>query len=407
MCPRVARFAVRFGGLLVLGIASCWAQFSGSIQGTVQDPAGAVVPNAKVQLKNTETSVVTASTSDSEGNYRFVSLAPGSYQITVDASGFNTTTVAFTLATSQNLNVPVSMKVATAAQSVEVTGEVPVLNTAESRNQMTLETSALSNLPLAGRNMISLVTLAPGVIGTGTVTGGSPGSGVDNYSTELQVDASANGAGSVGNMYMVDGLDVTSAIRPGVLNLTPNPDSVQETSIQTNTFSVEYGRASSIQMAVTTKSGTDGFHGTASDYFTNQKLWAGTEFVHNYSPYHSNNFSGTIGGPIIPRHQFFFFFAIEPLRASTSTGNSTQTYEDPQFANWAKQNFPNTLGTKILSSYPASSATTTAVVQTGATVFPDTCGTAATFNLPCNMPLVDSGIFNGNEHDRHAGHPRK
>ena len=363
------QFVTRFAILAVVLTASCWAQFSGSIQGTVQDPAGAVVPNAKVQLKNTATSVAVATTSDVEGNYRFVSLAPGSYQISVEASGFNTTTVAFTLATSQNLNVPVSMKVATAAQSVEVTGEVPVLNTAESRNQMTLETAALSSLPLAGRNMISLVTMAPGVIGKGTVTGGSPGSGVDNYSTELQVDASANGAGSVGNMYMVDGLDVTSAIRAGVLNLTPNPDSVQETSIQTNTFTVEYGRASSIQMAITTKSGTDGFHGTASDYFTNQKLWAGTEFVHNYSPYHSNNISATIGGPIIPHHQFFFFFAIEPLRASTSTGNSTQTYEDPQFANWAKQNFPNTLGTKILNSYGATNATTTADCADGGGCF--------------------------------------
>ena len=210
------------------------------------------------------------------------------------------------------------------------------------------------------------------------------------------MDASANGAGSVGNMYMVDGLDVTSAIRPGVLNLTPNPDSVQEVSIQTNTFSVEYGRASSVQMAMTTKSGTDGFHGTASDYFTNQKLWAGTEFVHNYAPYHSNNVSATIGGPIIPHHQFFFFFAIEPLRASTSTGNSTQTYEDPQFTSWAKQNFPNTLGTKILTSLSGLECHhDRGVPQTAATVFPGTCGTAATFNLPCNTPMIDSGIFNG------------
>ena len=184
--------------------------------------------------------------------------------------------------------------------------------------------------------MVSLVTQAPGVIGIGTVTGGSPGSGIDNFSTETQVDASANGAGSVGNMYSVDGLDVTSAIRPGVLNLTPNPDSVQEVSVQVNTFSVEYGRASSTQMAMTTKSGTNGIHGSASDYFTNQSLFAGTEFVHKYAPYHSNNISGTIGGPIIPHHQFFFFFAIEPFRASTSTGNSTQTYEDPAFTAWAK-----------------------------------------------------------------------
>jgi len=396
MRPRVLKIAIqRAPSLLAFLAISCYAQFSASIQGTVQDPAGAVVPNAKVLLKNPQTGVTTTATADSEGTYRFISLAPGAYSLTVEASGFNTGTVSFTLETSQNLNVPVNLKVASASQTVDVTGEVPVLNTAESRNQMTLETLALSNLPLAGRNMISLVTLAPGVIGKGTVSGGSPGSGVDNYSTELQVDASANGAGSVGNMYVVDGLDVTSAIRPGVLNLTPNPDSVQETSIQTNTFSVEYGRASSVQMAMTTKSGSDSFHGTASDYFTNQKLWAGTEFVHNYAPYHSNNISATIGGPIIPHRQFFFFFAIEPLRASTSTGNSSTTYEDPQFANWAKVNFPNTLGTKILTSYPASNGTTTSVARTAADIFPGTCGTAATSNLPCNMPLIDNGIFNG------------
>lgn len=396
MKPRVLKSMTRWVPFFLALLAiTCYAQFSASIQGTVQDPAGAVVPNAKVQLKNSQTGVVNDSVSDNEGNYRFVSLPPGSYTITVEASGFNTSTVTFTLETSQNLNVPVAMKVASAASTVEVTGEVPVLNTAESRNQMTLETRALSDLPLAGRNMITLVTLAPGVIGKGTISGGSPGSGVDNYSTELQVDASANGAGSVGNMYVVDGLDVTSAIRPGVLNLTPNPDSVQEASIQTNTFTVEYGRASSVQMAMTTKSGSEQFHGTASDYFTNQKLWAGTEFVHNYAPYHSNNISATIGGPIIPHHQFFFFFAIEPLRASTSTGNSTQTYEDPQFAAWAKQNFPNTLGTKILTSYPASNATTTGVARTANDIFPGTCGTSATFNLPCSMPLIDSGIFNG------------
>src|SRR5450759_3456673 len=212
MSPSSRCFVIRFVVLSVLATAACWAQFSGSIQGTVQDPAGAVVPNAKVQLKNSDTSVVTTTTSDGEGNFRFVSLAPGSYQINVDASGFNTTAVAFTLATSQNLNVPVAMKVATASQAVEVTGQVPVLNTAESRNQMTLETSALTNPPVPGRNMISLVTMAPGVIGIGTVVGGSPGSGVDNFSTETQIDASGNGAGSVGNMYMLDGLDVSSAI---------------------------------------------------------------------------------------------------------------------------------------------------------------------------------------------------
>jgi len=395
MWPSMPRGAIRFVGLLSIVSASCWAQFTGSIQGSVLDPANALIHNAKVQLRNMDTGVVSATTSDSEGNYRFVSLAPGSYQISLEAPGFTPTTVPFRLETGQNLNLPVVMKVGTASTAVEVTDQAPILNAAESRNQITLETAALTNLPLAGRNMISLITQAPGVVGLGTVTGGSPGSGVDNFSTETQVDSSANGAGSVGNMYMVDGLDVTSAIRPGVLNLVPNPDSVQEVSVQSNTFSVEYGRASSTQMAMTTKSGTNSLHGSASDYFTSQQLWAGTEFVHKYSPYHSNNISATIGGPIIPHHQFFFFFAIEPLRSSTSTGNSTQTFEDPQFTAWAKANFPNTLGTKVLTSYPASNATVTGVTATAATVFPGTCGTAATANIPCNLPMIDSGIFNG------------
>ena len=87
--------------------------------------------------------------------------------------------------------------------------------------------------------------------------GGTPGSGVDNYSTETAVDVSANGQGTVANKFIIDGLNVTSGIRQGVLNLTPNPDTIQETSIQVNTFSSEYGGGSSIQMASTTKSGTD------------------------------------------------------------------------------------------------------------------------------------------------------
>ncbi len=379
---------------LALFSSLCFGQFSGSIQGVVLDPSGAIVPNAKLTLTNTATQVQTEATSASSGEYRFASLAPGSYKLSASASGFSQTELRVTLETSQNLNLPVSLQVAGASQSVEVTGETPIVNTAETRNQMTLETQTLSSLPLAGRNMISLVTLAPGAVGVGTSAGGSPGSGVDNYSTETQVDASANGQGSVGNMFIVDGLDVTSAIRPGVLNLTPNPDSIQETSIQTNTFTVDYGRASSIQMVMTTKSGTDQFHGNVSDYFSNQHLWAGTEFVHNYAPFHSNNMSASIGGPIIPHHQFFFFFSIEPLWSSNSTGNSLTTFEDPAFTAWAAANFPSTIGTKLLTTYKPSAGSPTGSVTTAAQLFAGTCGTAAAANIPCSLRVLDQGVFN-------------
>ncbi len=384
--------------LLTFFSSLCFAQFSGSIQGVVLDPSGAAIPNATVTLLNTATQVTQQTTSTSGGEYKFTSLAPGQYKVSVSASGFARMDVLTTLETSQTLNLPLSVKLAGASQAVEVTAETPVVNTAETRNQMTLETQTLSALPLAGRNMISLVTLAPGAVGVGTSAGGSPGSGVDNYSTETQVDASANGQGSVGNMFIVDGLDVTSAIRPGVLNLTPNPDSIQETSIQTNTFTVDYGRASSIQMVMTTKSGTDQFHGNVADYFTNQHLWAGTEFVHNYSPFHSNNMSASLGGPIIPHHQFFFFGSVEPLWSSNSTGNNLTTFEDPAFTAWASQNFPNTIGTKLLTSYRPSGGTPAGVSATAAQLFPGTCGTAAAANIPCGLPVLDNGVFNSSSY---------
>lgn len=395
---RVAVLALRSGLLCAFFVVSLRAQFSASIEGVVQDPSSAGVANASVTVTNTATSVKQTTNADNQGNYRFVSLAPGSYSITATASGFTKTQVNVTLTTGLNLNVPISLQLASQATTVEVTGTAPVMDTAETRNQQTIESSEVAALPLSGRNMVNLVTLAPGVTGRGLSSYGSPGSAADNFATEQQVDASANGRSSNANMYVVDGLDVTSNIRPGVLNLTPNPDSIQEATTAVNTFSVEYGRGSSLVYTMTTRSGTDQFHGLASDYFTNQHLWAGTEFAHSYLPFHSNNISANIGGPIIPHHQFFFFFGIEPLRSSAAAVNTT-TFEDPQFAAWADQYFPNTLGTKLLSSYKPTGAISTGVAKTAAAYFGATnCGPGAAIvtlaTLPCNTPVVDSGVQN-------------
>src|SRR5438309_8633748 len=388
--------------IILLLAGSARAQFTGNIQGTVSDPSSAAVAQAKVDLVNVVTKVSATTTTDASGDYRFLSLAPGSYKITVEAAGFAKAETTVTLETNQNLNVPFAVKVGTATSSVTVTAEAPLLNTAETRNQLTLETQELSTLPVAGRNMLSLVSLAPGVSGLGLsggpgVASGTPGTGVDNYSTETAVDVSVNGQGTVANMWIVDGLDVTSAIRQGVLNLTPNPDAIQETNIQVDTFSVGYGRGSGLQVAQTTKSGADQFHGLASDYFNYQSMYAKYSLPgedHPYNAFHSNNFSGAIGGPIIPHHQFFFFFAVEPLRSSASTGNQVLTFPDAQFAAFAQANFPSTFGTKIFNTYKPSGATVSGVWKTAYDIFPGTCGTAATSNLPCATPMIDTGIFN-------------
>ena len=399
---RLVPWSFRLVITILFAAVSTWAQFSASIQGSVTDPSGAAVPQAKITLENVSTHIAATTTSDAEGGYRFVSVAPGSYKISVEASGFSKAESSLTLETNQNLSVPLSLKVGSATETIEVTGENPLINTAETRNQQTLQTQELGTLPLAGRNMLSLTTVAPGVSGLGLAGGpgvasGTPGSSVNNFSTETAVDVSANGQGTVANMWIIDGLDVTSSVRQGVLNLVPNPDLIQESNIQVNTYTAEYGHGSGLQVGMTTKSGSDEFHGLASDYFNYQPMFAKYSLPgsdHPYNPFHSNNLSGTIGGPIIPHHEFFFFFGIEALRSSASTGNNVVTFPDPAFASWAQSNYPNTFGTEILNTYVPAHVAVSGVASTANTVFPGTCGTPATNNLPCSTPMTDSGSFN-------------
>src|SRR2546430_4117372 len=151
-------WSIRVLFVVLVMASSTWAQFTGNIQGTVSDPSGAAVAQAKVDLVNVVTKVSATTTTDASGDYRFLSLAPGSYKITVEAAGFAKAETTVTLETNQNLNVPISVKVGTATEAVTVTAEAPLVNTAETRNQQTLETQELSTLPVAGRNMLSLVS---------------------------------------------------------------------------------------------------------------------------------------------------------------------------------------------------------------------------------------------------------
>jgi hypothetical protein len=384
--------------LAILSVSLCVAQFSGSVQGVVQDPSGAGVAKASVQLQNTATQVSANTTTDAEGNYTFQSLAPGKYKVTVEMSGFSKAEASFTLLTEQRLNVPVTLKVGSTTDSITVSTEAPVVDTSDTRTQMTLENQAVAQLPIAGRNLVTLVTLAPGVSGLGTGAGsGTPGSGADNFSTEEAVDASANGQGANNNQYVIDGLDVTSGIRQGVLNLTPTPDSIQETSVQVNTFSPEHSRAAGIITAFTTRSGTDQFHGSAADYFNYQGMYASQYFRGPYQPFHANDFSFAVGGPVIPHH-LFFYFAAEPRRGSNAAGSSI-TFADPQFLGFISDpanGLSNTVGTHVLTTYLPTGLAGVGVSSTAADLFGTDatgCNTATTHFIPCALAVQDTGSF--------------
>ena len=373
------------------------AQFSSSVQGTILDSNGAVVANANVSLVNTDTNVTVDRTADSTGVLPVCERCSGNYQVSASAPGFNTVKVSFKLQTAENRDVPITLSVAQVASTVSVTAAAPLLDTSDSRSQLTIDNESIQSLPLAARNPTSLISLTPGVSGLGSA-------GYTNFFTE-NADFSANGRGNNGNQYVLDGLDINIDVNPGVLTLVPNADAVSEMSVQTNTYTVDYGKTSSMQTIMTTKSGTETYHGFGSIYYTYQGLNARGEFGPPSSvkiaPFHSTNMSFGIGGPVLPRKQFFFFFSIEPYLALTSNGNAVLTYEDPAFVAFAQQVQPNSPEVQLMAKYKPSAATTTGVAATALDAFgPQNlpgntgCGTPSTDNIPCDTPVFDNGNFN-------------
>jgi hypothetical protein len=401
--------------LLLLSVAQCFAQFNSGVQGNVLDAKGAAVPNASVLLTNVDTGVKQTAVSNQSGVYRFTSIAPGDYTVTGTAQGFTPTTVSVTVTTAQTRDVTLTLAVGQVQSTVNVTAQAPLLDTSDSRFEQTLDTAALQTLPMAGRNPTNVITVAPGVTGKGGQA--SPGTNNStNFAPENWVDASANGRGANGNQYVVDGMDVTSSIRPGVINLTPNADAVSEVSVQTNTYTVDYGRASSIQTVMTSSSGTNDFHGVASLYYTSQQLTARGEFgvpqPEKLNPYHTSNMSFTVGGPVIPRKQFFFFVGYEPYLSMASNGSGLVTYEDPAFLSFAKTAMPGSPEVDLMDKYKPSGASTAGVASTAGQLWSNVLPTAdqaacvsgvgnlpASYdNIPCSTAVFDNGHFNSSSY---------
>ncbi|MGC9970300.1 MAG: TonB-dependent receptor [Bryobacteraceae bacterium] len=381
---------------LALAGACCYAQtvFSGNIQGVVTDPSGGSVSGAAVTLRNLETGVAGTTTTSGSGNYRFSSLPPGRYVVTVEMSGFRRTEQDVTLGTGQTLGINVTLALATATESISIVAPAPPLDTDDSRLQATLSSQTVRDLPALNRNLWDVLSVAPGVVGLGThAAGESPGGGADNFGTQTP-DLSANGRSYTGNRVIVDGMDATSNIQNGNIIFAPPPDAVQEVTMQSNSWDAENNLGSSILIQVTTKSGTNQFHGTGSYLFTNQDLLARTVFTpSSYNPFKRNDLVGTFGGPVI-KNKTFFFADVESLWSTTSTGNSVLTFESPEFISWAQQNFPSTVGTKVLTTNILTGVVQSGVAQTAQQYFGSSCGTAATHNIPCSMPILDTGTSN-------------
>jgi len=398
--------------LLVVGLSSsiCLAQYSSSVQGVVSDSSGAVIANASIELRNLDTGIKLSTTTSGSGNYSFASLPPGRYVVRAEAKGLQTKEVDVTLGTAETQGINITLPVATMSTTTVVTEQAAAIDVDESRLQTTLDSDTTRELPELNRNLWDVLSVSPGIVGTGTRgAGASPGGGSDNFGTQTP-QISANGRSYTGNTAFVDGMNVTSPIQNGNLILAPVPDAVQEVSMQANTWDAENALGSSVVSQITTKSGTNQFHGTGSLLYTNQDLQANPDY---FSPvrFQRKDVSATLGGPIV-KNKLFFFADVETLWSKTPTSASlagsgtTSTYwETSAFDTWATQNFPNTVGTQVLSSYGPSSllvangttATAFQVLKTelGLTACPASGNITVTgsITVPCTMPVLQYGSF--------------
>src|SRR5690242_12901246 len=285
--------------------AVSFAQGLGSILGTVTDPSGAVLANAKITVTEIGTGLVRATTSDSQGYYVINSLKPAQYQVNIESSGFRTSKQEVTLLANQALTVNGALQLGAPTEVVEVTGSQVQVDTTTSTLRNVVEQTRLTELPLNGRNAANLTLTT-----AGSVAG--PSSGADQGTTKTfpgAVTLNVNGARQNQISYQLDGGNYVDEYT-NVNQPFPNPDALQEFSVQTSNYSAEYGQNAGAVVNVITKSGTNAFHGNAFEFVRNAvfnaRQWD-APLTFNKLPTKDkgrdqlkrNQFGGTLGGPII------------------------------------------------------------------------------------------------------------
>ena len=283
-----------------------WGQFDqGVVLGTLRDATGSAVAGAKVTLTNTSTGTSQSVATKGDGTYVFPTVRIGLYTVTAEAPGFSQSkTDVFNLTIGSRQEVNLTLKIGGDTQTVTVTGAAELLETSTSDNGQVIGAKQIVNLPLNGRNYADLALLVPGVRRSAIAVAGI-------LSREGAFDV--NGLNSMANNFLLDGLDNNAyqTANQGYSNeaMVPSPDAVQEFKVQTDNYSAEFGRAAGSIVNVSTRSGTNQFHGVAYDYLRNTVLNAYGPFLGNgiKPTLVQNQFGATLGGPVM--HDKLFFFA--------------------------------------------------------------------------------------------------
>ena len=316
----------RFLRTLLLLLAGCvWgltaqAQLStATMFGTVTDSTGAAVPGATVTITQTDTHTVRTIKTGNDGAYRADFLPVGPYKISVAAQGFKTLErTGITLTVTEEAHVDLPLSAGGESTTVEVTADVPLLNTGNSTLGRTVSNVEIDNLPLVDRNVYTLLDLTPGVQNNNNSGAGGNG-GVINPLGYPEQHVKINGSSDSGvgqvSYYLDGGSNMTGVRNTG--NPLPNPDAIREFRVDTNNFSAQYGRNSAGVVTVLTKTGTNQFHGSVFEFYRTRNFNATTRATASKTPYNQHRFGFTVGGPVL-KDKLFFFGSYAGFRFNTA-----------------------------------------------------------------------------------------
>jgi hypothetical protein len=313
----------------------------GTLSGTVSDTNGSGIPQAKLEIKNVATGVERTVTTNADGYYTTVNLLPGSYQISITATGFNSETRrGVTMTVGSQITVDITLRVGTISNKVEVTAQVPDVQLTSSDISAVVTANTVRELPLNGRSWTDLAALQPGVETIQTQPSFATGSDRGNRGFGQQLTIS--GARPQQNNYRLDGVslnDYANGAPGSVLGGNLGVDAIQEFSVLTSNYSAEYGKTSGGVVNAITRSGTNDFHGTVYEFVRNSALDARNYFEDPTlakASFQRNQFGGGIGGPI-KKNKTFFFADYEGIRQTKGIPNkdfvpspeSRQSVTDP------------------------------------------------------------------------------
>jgi hypothetical protein len=300
---RTAFVAVLF---LALSFSAFGQVERGVIAGRVTDSTGGVAVGARVTVLHTGTNISFETMTDETGSYIAPSLTLGTYDITVQMEGFRTQTHrGIVVEIGQRVRADFSLQVGQVTETVDVSAEVPLIQSETSTVGTVIAAKTIEDLPLNGRSFIGLLTLSSGI------TSGTPGRLLNGRGTQVARGASAfssNGMRDTSNNFLVDGID-NNEMAVSTITYFPSIDAIQEFKVQTSASDAEFGRNGGGTVNLTIKSGTNQIHGTVFEFLRNEKMDAKNFFDPAGAPtppLKRNQFGFSLGGPIVRDKTFFF-----------------------------------------------------------------------------------------------------